>query len=181
MGRFQTIWFSLAVLLAAAIAFGQQTPLGDVARQQREKQKAKPTNRVSKVVTDEDLPKHPDSETDSATKDDAKDVDTGDQSSAKSSRPAEGHSAEQWQAQILIQKRSIAAQQEQVERMRASIHFVDASLYVNGGQYNERQRRRQIQLEQMEKYLGQQKKRLADMQDAARRAGFGNSVYDPNE
>jgi hypothetical protein len=181
MDRFQTICFSLVVLLAAEIAFGQETPLGDVARQQRDKQKAKLTNRVSKVVTNEDLPKHSDSETDSATREDAKDEQIGDQSSAKSSRPPERQSAEQWQAQILIQKRSIAAQDKQLERLRASIHFVDANRYVNGAQYNEQQRRRQIQLEQAEKQLEQQKKRLADMQDRARRAGFGNSVYDPND
>jgi hypothetical protein len=142
MGRFQTIAFSVVVLLAAELAFGQQTSLGDVARQQRNKQKAKATNSVSKVVTNEDLPKHPDSETDSAMKDDAKDEHTGDPSSAKASRRAEGQSAEQWQAQILIQKRSIAAQQVQLEQLRASIHFVEANRYVNGAQYNEQQRRR---------------------------------------
>jgi hypothetical protein len=179
MGRFQTVSFSVVALLAAELVFSQQTPLGDVARQQRNKQKA--TNTVSKVVTNEDLPKHPDRGTDSATKDDAKDEHTGDQPSAKSSRPAAGQSAEQWKAQIVIQKRSIAVQQEQLERLRASIHFVEANRYVNGAYYNEQQRRRQIQLEQAEKQLEQQKKRLADMQDAARRAGFGNSVYDPNE
>jgi hypothetical protein len=168
MDRFQTICFSLVVLLAAEIAFGQEIPLGDVARQQRDKQKSKPANRVSKVLTNEDLPKHPDSETDAATQEDVKDEEIGDQSSAKSS-------------QILIQKRSIAAQQKQLERLRASIHFVDANRYVNGAQYNEQQRRRQLQLEQAEKQLEQQKKRLADMQDRARRAGFGNSVYDPND
>jgi hypothetical protein len=180
MGRFQKISFSVAVLLAAELAFGQEASLGDVARQQRNRQKAKPTNTVSKVMTNEDLSKHPDSETDSATKD-TKDEHTGDQRSAKSSRPAAGQSAEHWKAQIVIQKRSIAAQQEQLERLRASIHFVEANRYVNGAQYNEQQRRRQIQLEQAEKQLEQQKKRLADMQDAARRAGFGNSVYDPND
>jgi hypothetical protein len=83
--------------------------------------------------------------------------------------------------QILIQKRSIAEQDKHLERLRASIHFVDANRYVNGAQYNEQQRRRQIQLEQAEKQLEQQKKRLDDMQDRARRAGFGNSVYDPND
>jgi hypothetical protein len=181
MDRFQTICFSLVVLLAAEIAFGQEIPLGDVARQQRDKQKSKPANRVSKVLTNEDLPKHPDSETDAATQEDVKDEEIGDQSSAKSSRLPERQSAGHWQAQILIQKRSIAAQQKQLERLRASIHFVDANRYVNGAQYNEQQRRRQLQLEQAEKQLEQQKKRLADMQDRARRAGFGNSVYDPND
>lgn len=180
MGRLQTISFSVVVLLAAELACGRQTSLGDVARQQRNRQKAKPTNTVSKVVTNEDLPKHPDSETDSATKHDPEDEHAAEDSSAKS-RPAAGQSAEQWQAQIVIQKRSIAVQQEQLERLRASIHFVEANRYVNGARYNEQQRRRQIQLEQAEKQVEQQKKRLADMQDAARRAGFGNSVYDPND
>jgi hypothetical protein len=98
MARFHTIWSSVVVLLAAEIAFSQQTPLGDVARQQRDRQKAKLTNRVSTVVTNEDLPKHSDGESDSATREDAKDEQIGDQSSAKSSRPPERQSAEQWQS-----------------------------------------------------------------------------------
>jgi hypothetical protein len=96
------------------------------------------------------------------------------------SRAPNSQSAEYWKAQILIQKRSVSAQQEQVNQFRESIHFVEANRYVNGAQYNEQQRRRQIQLDQMEKQLEHQKKRLADMQESACKAGFGNSVYDPN-
>jgi hypothetical protein len=171
-----------AVLILTSLAVGQEPSLGDVARQQRSKQKAKPTTNASRVFTNEDLPKRPDAaEDDSKAREEAKDEHSLHDYSAASKQPARGQSAEQWKARIRTQKRTISAQQAQVDQFRASIHFVEANRYVNGGQYNERQRRRQIQLDQMEKQLEQQKKRLSDMQEAARRAGFGNSVYDPND
>lgn len=157
----------------------QPASLGDVARQQRSKKKVKAAESAAKVVTNEDLPERPPDEVASHTEDPAESTDPA--SPSLPSARANGKSAQQWKAQILTQKRIVSAQQANVDRFRASIHFVDAGRYWNGAQYNEQQRRRQIQLEQMEKQLEQQKKRLSDMQDAARCAGFGNSVSDPNE
>jgi hypothetical protein len=181
MRRFGVISFCAVVLVSAVAASGQESPLGDVARKERNRQKAKPASTATKVLTNEDLPKRPADEEDVKPIDDANDDHSAHQNSREVSRPANGQSAEQWKAQILMQKRSIAAQQEQVDQFRKSIHFVEANRYVNGPQYNEQQRRRQIQLQQMEKQLEEQKKRLADAQESARRAGFGNSVYDPND
>lgn len=172
----------MAILVLAAVAFGQEPSLGDVARQQRKKQAAKPANRVTKIVTNEDMPARADT-ADEVVKDRAQEKSDSlpEQDSSSSSQPGNGHSAEEWKAHILAQKQAVTAQQQQLEEFRASIHFVDASRYSNGVQYNEQQRRRQIQLEQMEKQLQQQKEHLARMQEAARKAGFGNSVSDPTE
>jgi hypothetical protein len=178
MGRFLTPSLAM-VLLSAGVLFAQETSLGDLGRQQRGKQKAKSGMSAARVITDDDMPKRPDAPMQSENaKEDEKDERAPNRDS-RSPAP-NSQSAEYWKAQILIQKRSVSAQQEQVNQFRESIHFVEANRYVNGAQYNEQQRRRQIQLDQMEKQLEQQKKRLADMQDSARKAGFGNSVYDPN-
>jgi hypothetical protein len=181
MGGCQKLFLALLMLLLAGLAFGQEPSLGDVARQQRRKQASKPAN-PAKVVTNEDIPERPDAPEDSSK---TRDADAGEEpkeehsSAASEARKAE--SAEEWKAKILAQKTLVQAQQEQVERLRDSIHFVEANRYVNGAQYNEHQRRKQIQLGQMESQLEQQKKKLANMQESALRAGFGNSVYDPNE
>ena len=178
MGRFLTPSLAM-VLLSAGVLFAQETSLGDLGRQQRSKQKAKSGMSAARVITDDDMPKRPDAPVQSENaKEDEKDERAPNRDS-RSPAP-NSQSAEYWKAQILIQKRSVSAQQEQVNQFRESIHFVEANRYVNGAQYNEQQRRRQIQLDQMEKQLEHQKKRLADMQDSARKAGFGNSVYDPN-
>jgi hypothetical protein len=178
MGRFLTPSLAM-VLLSAGVLFAQETSLGDLGRQQRSKQKAKSGMSAARVITDDDMPKRPDAPMQSENaKEDEKDERAPNRDS-RSPAP-NSQNAEYWKAQILIQKRSVSAQQEQVNQFRESIHFVEANRYVNGAQYNEQQRRRQIQLDQMEKQLEHQKKRLADMQESARKAGFGNSVYDPN-
>ena len=46
-------------------------------------------------------------------------------------------------------------------------------------QWNEQQLRKQEQLESMKAQLEQQQKSLEEFQDAARKQGFGSSVYDP--
>jgi hypothetical protein len=181
MRRFGVVSFCAVVLVSAVAASSQESPLGDVARKERNRQKAKPASTATKILTNEDLPKLPPGEDDVKAVNDGNEEHAAQQNSREVSRTPNGRSAEQWKAQILIQKRSITAQQEQVDQFRKSIHFVEANRYVNGPQYNEQQRRRQIQLQQMEKQLEEQKKRLADTQESARRAGFGNSVYDPND
>jgi hypothetical protein len=46
-------------------------------------------------------------------------------------------------------------------------------------QYNEYQVKKQKQVAQMQQQLEEQKKRLAETQEAARQAGMGNAIYDP--
>jgi hypothetical protein len=45
--------------------------------------------------------------------------------------------------------------------------------------WNERQREKQQRAERMQAQLEDQKKRLDDMQESARKQGYGSSVYDP--
>ena len=178
MRNYCRIFFLLAALaLFAAIASHGQS-LGEVARQQRETQNAKTTH--SKVVTDEDIPARKEEDADSSDENDAG-QERSEGSSLTSDLSAEQitRRGEQWKARIEAQKNAVASLQNQFDRLSASIHFVEANRYTNGVQYNQHQLRKQQEARQMQKQLDEQKKKLADMQDAARREGFGNKIYDP--
>ena len=69
--------------------------------------------------------------------------------------------------------------QNQIDKLNSSIHFVEANRYYNGVQYNERQAQKQEEVQRMQKQLDEQKKQLEDMQESARKAGLGSSVYEP--
>lgn len=157
--------FVVFAALAGAV-FGQS--LGDVARQTRQKEKARGTAR-KKVVTNEDLPESPD-------------LGPAQQETLGPMKPkatTPEASAAEWKTIILAQKNRIAELQTNIDKLSSSIRYVEANAYVNGAKYNEHQARKQVQVENMQKQLAEQKKKLEEMQDAARKAGMGSAVYDP--
>lgn len=157
----------LALLLVSA-SNGQS--LGDVARQQRQKQQAKKDQPAPKVISNEDLPE---------PTPDASDSGAAGQRNESEPHAAVSKSPEHWKAEITAQKQSIATLQSQMDRLNSSIHFVEANRYYHGVQHNERQEQKQEQVLRMQEQLDLQRKRLDDMQEAARKDGFGNAVYDP--
>lgn len=92
--------------------------------------------------------------------------------------PAQG-AAEQWKAQIQSMKGYIANMQAQIAQTEESIHYAGGNCISNCVQWNERQKQKQDQVEMMKQQVAEQQKRLEDMQEMARRQGFGSSVYDP--
>ena len=163
----------IAFFLLVCAAGGQT--LGDVAREERKKQQNKDAHATAKkVITDEDLPQHGDADKEPPKASHAEE-------NQDSAEPAdEGKmTAEQWKARIAAQKNVVATMQRQADKLANSIHFVSANAYRNGAQYNQMQARRQEQLRELQQQLEEQKTKLEDMQEGARRAGFGNAVYDP--
>jgi len=158
------------VLFIVAASHGQS--LGDVAREQRQKQ-GKTSHATRKVVTNEDIPEHPEAISTTST--------STDECDGAPAAPAsnDAHSGEQWKAKIEAQKNSVASLQSQIDKLNSSIHFVEANRYSNGVQYNERQIQKQGEVQRMQKQLDEQKKQLQDMQESARKAGLGSSVYEP--
>jgi hypothetical protein len=158
------------VLFVIAGTYGQS--LGDVAREQRQKQ-AKDAHTERKVLTNEDLPERvePESSTSVST----------DEHEPTPAAPASNdtHAAEQWKAKIETQRNSIASLQSQIDKLNSSIHFAGPNCVANCVQYNEGQIRKQDEVERTQKQLDQQKKQLEDMQESARKAGLGSSVYEP--
>ena len=173
MPRFKTIvCLPIVVFLFCVSGYGQS--LGDVAREQRQKQQAKDPKATPKVVTNEEIPESPDA---SSTSSD--DTEAASESSAPAAPSAGKKTAEQWKAEIEVRKARIAALQSHVEKLNDSVHFVEANRYYNGVQYNQYQLKKQQEAQRLQKQLDSEKKSLGDAQDAARKAGFGSAIYDP--
>jgi len=163
-----TIRITGLVISLAALSYSQS--LGDVAREQRQKQEAKKTAAAPKVITNEDLPEHSDPDDTAAS---------SQTSSENPSRPFGSKSAEQWKADIAAQRKSVDDLQHQIDRLNSSIHFAPGTCVRNCVQHNENQIHKQDEVQQMQSQLEQQKQKLDDMQEAARKEGYGNSVYEP--
>jgi hypothetical protein len=84
-----------------------------------------------------------------------------------------------WKSQILAQKNAISALESQIATLSDSILYAGGNCVANCVQWNERQQQKQQQVDVMKQQLEQQQKRLEDLQDQARKQGFGSSVYDP--
>jgi hypothetical protein len=170
--------FTAAISLIAVNANGQDAPsLGDLARQQRqqkEQSKAVPGKdpKSSKVITNEEIPEH--AQTGSLRK-----VTAQENATAAVSSSGPKVSAEQWKSQIFAQKNQVTTLQNQIDELNESIRFAPANCVANCVGWNERQREKQQHVERMQAQLEDQKRRLEDMQESARKQGYGSSVYDP--
>lgn len=159
-------------------AHGQS--LGDIARENREKQNAANASAPQPaVITNKDLPKDPDAD---QSQDDGQ-AEAGVTGKAPSHRstapsPSEQHAVEQWKKQILAQEAKMANLQARIDQLNASIHSVNGSAQFEGpaNRYQARQleRAQEIQLQ-----LDAQRRKLAEMQEAARHAGMHTTTYDP--
>jgi hypothetical protein len=87
--------------------------------------------------------------------------------------------AAKWKSQILQQKTAIAALQEDIKTTGDSIHYAGANCVANCAQWNEKQQQKQQEVDSMKAQLEDAQKQLEEMQEAARKEGFGSSVYDP--
>ena len=168
-----------AACLFAGTANGQDSPsLGDLARQQRQQKEQSKTAqnkdaKASKVITNEEIPEH--------TGPAGAPAAGGAASQSSLPVPADGakQQPEHVKSQILAQKNQIATLQGQVDELNESVRFAPANCVENCVGWNERQREKQERVERMQAQLEEEKRRLEDMQDSARKQGFGSSVYDP--
>jgi hypothetical protein len=169
--------FVAAISLGAVAANSQDAPsLGDLARQQRQQKqlaKAAPSKdaKPPKVITNEELPAH--------AVPSASATSVGEPTSRPDSASAPKVPAEQWKSQILSEKNQITSLQTQIDQLNESIRFAPANCVENCVSWNERQKEKQQQIERMQAQLEEQKKRLDEMQESARRQGYGSSIYDP--
>jgi predicted RNase H-like nuclease (RuvC/YqgF family) len=174
--------FAIALLINSA-AYGQS--LGDIARENREKQTARNASAAQpKVITNANLPKDPDANQEPAEPQsgtnvtaEAADRHSADQRSAQQ-RLAEQRAADQWKRQILTQENKMANLQARIDQLNASIRSAGGSVQYEGpsNRYQARQLRRVAQIQMQ---LDEQKMKLDQMQEAARHAGMHTAVYDP--
>ena len=168
-------------------------PLGDVARQTRvEKQQQAQSNstpasttdsstdpsspqssaqpKTSHVITNEDLPAHhaaPAPATDSTNRANLRPV------ASEAKRPAA-----YWRAQAIQLKNSIAQVQRHIDTLTDSLHAVLTNS-TDEPVWNLREKERQRQITDLQAQLNDLHRRLEETQEAARRQGYGSSVYDP--
>ena len=168
-----------AVFLFVLAAYAQDSPsLGDVARQQRQQKGQSKTAqgkdvKASKVITNEELHQHPASAPALAAKGQENEA------SAPASSDGANRPTEDVKSEIEAQKSQIVSLQQQIEDINESIRFAPANCVANCVEWNEHQREKQLQVERMQAQLEEQKKRLEELQDSARKQGYGSSVYDP--
>jgi predicted RNase H-like nuclease (RuvC/YqgF family) len=168
--------FATAVVLIAGTTYSQDSPsLADLARQQRQQKASTGKDaKVPKVITNEEIPEHSGKASSSAARDGER---TSDPDSASSSEPKQP--AEHWKSQIVAQKNEVASLERQIDEISESIRFAPANCVANCVGWNERQREKQERVERMQAQLEEQKQRLDDLQESARKQGYGSSVYDP--
>jgi len=132
-----------------------------------------PPAKTAHLVTNDDAPEHA-----SVTP-----VSTHPTSSAPADSQADSSDhqakAENWKSQIAAQKSAIAALQQDIKSLSESIHFAGGNCVANCSQWNERQQQKQQEVETLKAQLEEQQKALEEMQDTARKEGFGSSVYEP--
>lgn len=160
----------VALTLPMFIRAQDAPSLGDLARQQRQqREQSKATQ--PKVFTNADLPQHSDPSAE----------EIGD--SAKAPLPIPTDSAKQSsdhiRSEIQDEKNRIASLQMKIDEVNGSIRFASANCVRNCVAWNERQERKQQEMERMRAELSEHQSQLQQMQDAARKLGFGSKVYDP--
>jgi predicted RNase H-like nuclease (RuvC/YqgF family) len=176
--------FAVALLMNLA-AYAQS--LGEIARQYREQQNAQEASGVQpKVITNKDLGEGPDGSPEARQPQRA--MVSAANGSAFDRRFAEiDHNSEQ---QFLQEQRAgeqwksqIREQASRVENLQARIDQINASIRFGGGSaqgpYNRYQGRKMERLAQMQLQLDEQRRKLDQMQESARRAGMHTQVYDP--
>jgi predicted RNase H-like nuclease (RuvC/YqgF family) len=165
----KAIFCSVTLILMSAASYGQS--LGDVAREQKQKQQAKSSQSAPKVITNDDLGDPPSGSTDASE---------GKKPDNSPSKPLGSKTAEQWKAEIEAQKTAIANLQNRIDKVNSSVRFTQTSRTWSAVRHNERQEQKLDDVQQMQGQLAEAQKRLEQLQESVRQEGFGSSVYDPN-
>jgi predicted RNase H-like nuclease (RuvC/YqgF family) len=166
-------------LFAAAAVFGSVAyaqSLGDVARQN---QQNKPSDAAPTVITNDDLPATGLADEDAKPRHTNRD-NSGQLARAELQRAAKNDSnAQGWRTRILNQKSSIASLQAHIQNVKASIRVpLDSSGYY-AAQANQRTQAKVQEIDDLQQKLQIENQKLQDLQESARKAGFGSAIYEP--
>jgi len=176
-------WKILVIaLLVSLTAYGQS--LGDIARENREKQNAENASGTQPtLITNKDLglPENPG--------DDLGPGETQPQAGARPTnsaadrryveqRRAEQRAAEQWKRQILAQESRVASLQARIDQINAWIRAAGGTVQYEQP-YSRAEARQLRRVADLQQQLDAQQRKLDAMQEAARHAGMHTLVYDP--
>ena len=169
------------LLLVTVIALGMEISahgqsLGDIARANRDKQNAATPGATPAVITTDDLEQGSGLKG-SPIKDAQHPAGKKAAHGPGEETPIDPKVAAQWKRQILAQEDKIATIQGRVDQLNAEIHPAGSAQF--NGPYNKYQTTQMQRLADVQLQLDEQKKKLAEMQEEARRAGMHTTVYDP--
>jgi hypothetical protein len=200
------VLLTAGAFICTCLAYGQDAQsLGDAARQARlqkqqkdaqtkeavnqdpskDAQSADATAKASTapksphVITNDEIPEHVGSNFASAHNSQTRDSHTPDTSDAPANSGNHDPQAEQWKSQIQAQKSAIASLEREIASLNESVHYAGGNCVANCVQWNERQKEKQDRVEIMKHQLDEQQQRLEDLQESARKQGFGSAVYEP--
>jgi hypothetical protein len=167
------------LLLASVTAYGQS--LGDVARENREKKAEAAATAPPKVITDGDLAKDAQGPEQAGASSKTQTASSGKTGAGRTmtTTPVDPRVAEQWRRQILAQKRTVATLEKRLARFRASLSYGDATAISRGEILTRNQALEQERVAHVQEQLEEQRAKLLEMQEEARRAGMHTRVYDP--
>jgi hypothetical protein len=98
----------------------------------------------------------------------------------EASKQADGKNPpEYWTDQISAQKNAIASLKSNIDQLSASIQYAPGNCVEGCAEWNQHQQEKQQQVDGMKAQLEQMQKQLDQTQEAARKQGYGSSVYDP--
>ena len=138
-------------------------------------------NKGDQTPTNEETPDHAGTKSGSSAHSDAKNLESKDSKASDSAPNAADREAqaENWKSQILEQKNTIAELQQQIDQVSGSIQYAGANCVSNCEKWNEHQQHKQEQVDTMKSQLEELQHHLEEMQESARKQGFGSSVYEP--
>jgi hypothetical protein len=88
-------------------------------------------------------------------------------------------SGEYWKGRIQAEKNQIQSLQSRIDQLNGSVHFAPGNCVRNCVEWNPHQKQKQQEAARLQSQLARAQTNLGEMQEAARRQGYGNSVYDP--
>lgn len=185
----RAVWFGFTFLFAVAVWAQQQQSLGDIARQNRAQKKGTAAVRLNddnmpRTLTanaDENAP----AKTDDKTAKDAKDKDKDKDQDKDQGKSAAKSSSEQIVKAVDAQKQEISRLQRELDvaqreqRLRAAAFYGDAGTMLRDqAKYTEDSRKLQDEIDGKKQALDAAQKKLADLQEQARKAGLSSTAVE---
>ncbi len=166
-------WLIMLSTFCLLSLHAQAQSVADVARQNQQRVQNRP---AENVITNDDMPTEGLAD-EGAVAQRHSSKQKSDPDSAKVL--AMDKEARNFRAKILTQKSAISALQARIDHETSAVHFARSSVSYNAAQTNTRAQAKLDEIQALNQQMDSEKKKLEDLQEAARKAGFGNGVYDP--
>jgi hypothetical protein len=177
----------ISILAGLLVAAGHAQSLGEAARQLRQNKPSKTVTAAPRVITNDDMPPGSAAPPTSKSGPQASSPGASDVLKKPSASDDPGgyeewvKAGKQWQTRILAQKAKIQSTRSYVDKLRASVHFAAKNPNYDAAIINAHELQKVDEAKRLEKQLIEDNAALQSAQEALRTAGYGSSIYDPQE